>query len=303
MSSSRISARSTRTRRPRAPSRRARRPRPARGSATGVTTSWAIRSPTRDRERLGAVRVQQQHAQLAAVAGVDQPGRVDERDPVARRGPRARQDEPGVPGRDRDRDARADARRARRAAARRPRRRSRSRPASPSCARVGATAASLSRVNSITRARGMPRCRSTSKRSKRCATPAGTRARISAPLAVSSRSSSPASSCSSDSEPPSAYGTSSSIGRSDARKRPSIVFGQLLEPLPRDGRHLDGLRVAEGQLLAALVVEHVDLVEHQQPRHLGGAGSRPAPRRRRRAGRAARPPPARRRRRARSGRR
>ena len=69
-----------------------------------------MRSPAATSKASLAVGVEQQHAQLAAVAGVDQAGGVDERDPVAQREARARQHEPGVPGRDRDGDAGADAR-------------------------------------------------------------------------------------------------------------------------------------------------------------------------------------------------
>ena len=55
-----------------------------------------------------AVGVQQQHAHLAAVPGVDEPGRVDERDAVTQRQPRARQHQAGVPGRQLDREAGGD---------------------------------------------------------------------------------------------------------------------------------------------------------------------------------------------------
>ena len=58
-----------------------------------------MRSPAAISKRRVAVGVQQQHAQLAAVAGVDQAGRVDERDPVAGGEAGARQHEPGVAGR------------------------------------------------------------------------------------------------------------------------------------------------------------------------------------------------------------
>ena len=73
--------------------------------STRTSTSWAIRSPAAIVERRVAVGVQQQHPDLAAVAGVDQPGRVDERDPVPRGEPRARQHEPGLAVGDLDRDA------------------------------------------------------------------------------------------------------------------------------------------------------------------------------------------------------
>ena len=56
-------------------------------------------------ERLVAVGVEQQDAHLAAVARVDQARSVDERDPVARREPRAGQHQAGVTIRDLDGDA------------------------------------------------------------------------------------------------------------------------------------------------------------------------------------------------------
>ena len=52
----------------------------------------------------GAVRVQEQHPDLAAVSRVDQPGRVDERDPVPRGQAGARQHEAGVARRNLHRD-------------------------------------------------------------------------------------------------------------------------------------------------------------------------------------------------------
>ena len=54
----------------------------------------------------GRVGVEQHALQLAAVGGVDDPRRVDERDAVAQREPAARHDEPGVAGRDGEGDAR-----------------------------------------------------------------------------------------------------------------------------------------------------------------------------------------------------
>ncbi len=90
----------------RARSRRARRPRPRPACDTAISTSCAIRSPASSRTGLVAVGVQQQHLQLAAVAGVDQPGRVDERDPVPSGQPGARQHQPGLPLRDLDGDRR-----------------------------------------------------------------------------------------------------------------------------------------------------------------------------------------------------
>jgi hypothetical protein len=73
----------------------------------------------RDLERGLAVGVQQQHLQLAAIAGVDQARRVDERDAVFGGESGARQHEPRVAQRQLDGDARAD----RRAPSRRERRR------------------------------------------------------------------------------------------------------------------------------------------------------------------------------------
>ena len=61
-----------------------------------MTSSWAIRSPARDPVDLGGIGVEQQDPQLAAVAGVDQAGAVDEGDPVLARQSRARQDEARV---------------------------------------------------------------------------------------------------------------------------------------------------------------------------------------------------------------
>ena len=55
-----------------------------------------MRSPAAISNALLAVGVQQQDLQLAAIARVDEAGRVDERDPVARGEAGARQHEPGV---------------------------------------------------------------------------------------------------------------------------------------------------------------------------------------------------------------
>ena len=63
-----------------------------------------------DDERLAPVGVVEDHAQLAAVARVDEPGRVHDRDPVLRREAGARHDEPGVALGDRDGDAGSDER-------------------------------------------------------------------------------------------------------------------------------------------------------------------------------------------------
>ena len=60
--------------------------------------------PGLDRERLGRVGVEQDHPELAAVAGVDQARRVDDREAVPGREPGARHDEACVALGDRDRD-------------------------------------------------------------------------------------------------------------------------------------------------------------------------------------------------------
>ncbi len=63
-----------------------------------------------DDERLVRVGVEQDHLQLAAVARVDEAGRVHDRDAVPGREPRARLDETGIAVGDRDREAGADGR-------------------------------------------------------------------------------------------------------------------------------------------------------------------------------------------------
>ena len=67
-------SRSTRSRPPRGSTSRARRPRIGLAVAIGTSRSWAMRSPRRALELAGLVGVQQQHTDLAPVAGVDQPG-------------------------------------------------------------------------------------------------------------------------------------------------------------------------------------------------------------------------------------
>jgi hypothetical protein len=57
-----------------------------------------------DHERLLAIGVEQQDPQLATVAGVDQARRVDQGDPVPSGEAASRQHQPGVAGRDLDRD-------------------------------------------------------------------------------------------------------------------------------------------------------------------------------------------------------
>ena len=66
--------------------------------------------PRLDHERLARVGVQERHLELAAVAGVDQAGRVDERDAVTRREAGARLDEAGIALGDRDGEAGRDER-------------------------------------------------------------------------------------------------------------------------------------------------------------------------------------------------
>ena len=148
------------------------RPRPARAARRRPRTSWAIRSPAAISNARLAVGVEQQHLQLAAVARVDQAGRVDERDAVPRREARARQDQPAWPGGQLDRDARPDLRAlpgADRAAprARRGRGRRRRRARGPAGRRAG----SSRRTGSVTPARApLP---VTAKRAKRSATVRG----------------------------------------------------------------------------------------------------------------------------------
>ena len=87
-----------------------------------------MRSPRCTVVVLRRVGVDEQHLELAAVLRVDEPGRVQAGDAVLEREARAGQHEPGVPGRDRDREpgrARAPGRHAG-AQRRRPRGRARS---------------------------------------------------------------------------------------------------------------------------------------------------------------------------------
>ena len=64
-----------------------------------------MRSPRLDLERLDRIEVHEQHADLVAVAGVDEARRVHDRDAVPQREARARLHEARVARRDRDRDA------------------------------------------------------------------------------------------------------------------------------------------------------------------------------------------------------
>ena len=72
------------------------RPRPTSRPATATTTSCAIRMPGSTTNGSLAVGVEQHDAHLAAVAGVDEPGRVHDRDPVARGQAGARLHEAGI---------------------------------------------------------------------------------------------------------------------------------------------------------------------------------------------------------------
>src|SRR5690348_14042747 len=144
--------------------------------------------PHRDLESGTPVGVQQQDAQLAAVAGVDQPRRIGQCDAVLGGEPGARQNEPRVACGNRNRDARADARTL-----------AWLEPGRLNRAQVVARIV-LVRALRLARGRRQPleadpqaggRPFSSYGRS-RAATPAGTRARTRTPSGVSSRSRSPA---------------------------------------------------------------------------------------------------------------
>ena len=96
----------TRARHARLPA--ARRPRPARPPRTARRR--AARSACRARRRTAFARVgvEQDHTNLAPVAGVDQAGRVQRRDPVVCRQPGARLDEAGMSLGDRNGEAGPD---------------------------------------------------------------------------------------------------------------------------------------------------------------------------------------------------
>ena len=78
-------------------------------SSTRSTTSWAMPVAGGDCERVLAVAVQQQNAELAAIAGVDQARGVHEPYPVPGGEPRARYHQTCVALGDRDGYARAHA--------------------------------------------------------------------------------------------------------------------------------------------------------------------------------------------------
>ena len=67
-------------------------------ASTGCTTSWAMRSPRCTDVGLAGIGVDQDHLQLVAVAGVDEPGRVQHRHAVAQGQAAAGQHEAGVAG-------------------------------------------------------------------------------------------------------------------------------------------------------------------------------------------------------------
>ena len=75
---------------------------------SGRKSSWAMRSPTRDGERLVGVGVQEDDAHLAAIARVDEPGSVDDGDAVPGGQAGARQRERRKAGRQAEGDAGAD---------------------------------------------------------------------------------------------------------------------------------------------------------------------------------------------------
>ena len=103
----RRSHRSSRSRPHRGRSRAARRRAWKTACSTRCTTSWAMRSPRESRTGVGGVVVDQQHLDLAAVAGVDRARRVDDADTEACGQPGARVHERGVAVGQRDRDARS----------------------------------------------------------------------------------------------------------------------------------------------------------------------------------------------------
>ena len=111
-----------------------------------------------------AVRVEQHDPDLAAVAGVDEPGRVDDADAVARREPRARLDEAGVALGDLDREPGRRRRPARPGssidAARRRRGRARRRPRTPALGQLASSAAGAAPATSITSCRRLVEPRS-----------------------------------------------------------------------------------------------------------------------------------------------
>ena len=198
-----------------------------------------MRSPGRSR-RPRAIRVEEQHAHLAAVAGVDQPRRVHERDPVARARAGSRQHQPACP-RDLDRDPGADARPL-------PRLEHRGLGGVQVEARVavvragGQAASSLSRHRSApwrgrrspAQAGGEPFWRPfTANSENRWAAPAGTRACTSTPSERSSRSRSPASSCSSDRRAPRCRGPAAPAARERRSNSASIRSRRLVDALAR----------------------------------------------------------------------
>ena len=150
----------------------------------------AGRSASRARRRTTRASVFSSATELAAVAGVDEPRRVHDRDAVPRREPRARLHEPGVPVRDRDGEpgaARPDrpalARRARRRRGRGPRR-PRMRASATASARNRGSASSIARSPAAGRRALGDEERREPRQSRR-----GSRATDSTPSDVSSRAS------------------------------------------------------------------------------------------------------------------
>ena len=206
-------------------------------SGTGEHDELGDAHPRLDDERLARVGVEQRDAQLAAVAGVDEPRRVDDRDPVLRREPRARLHEPRVPVRDRDgepgrRRALARPARARRARTRRgrgPRRRRRRAPARP---RPGAAAGSRARSCGLAARRRRPSATRNAReprqvaprqpRDRRAPPPACPRAPRSARRARTAPRA----------RAPSSYGTSRRTRSQRSSNCSREPRRQLLEPLP-----------------------------------------------------------------------
>ena len=182
-----------------------------------------------ERERLGPVGVEQQHPQLAAVAGVDQPGRVDQRDPVRAASPERGSTRPAwpsgistaIPVRTEARSPGAERGRLERV------------QVEPGVARVGPGRQRARGVeppdpqaSSRGRARARTRCVARGRRA------AGSRAVTRTPSAVSSRSRSPAISCSSASRAALVVGDQ----QLDLAQRPRELVLDPLRPARRPPR-------------------------------------------------------------------
>ena len=272
-------------------------------SGTGSDDELGDPHPRLDDERLAASVLSSDDAQLAAVAGVDEPRRVHDRDPVPRGEARARLDEARVarPGsRPRARCRRGRARPARARRARRPRGRAR-------VARVrarrqhgvraqppdGQLDHALGPSPSAPRRRGTARTARSSRR--------GSRARHETPSAVSSRSSIGAPRRTAPrASPPSSYGTSSRTASNRSAKRSAMRAFSSSSPSPvrAETCSASGNRFASRRRPSGST--RVDLVQHELDRQLVGAdlvrarldgarsARRAAPRRRTRRRRAAR---------------